>query len=132
NDTAGPMDVNVSGSFTSSSVRFGAGASGQGFRLIGPSGTLYLGGTGSTAPLIIDNNAYIGVTDMASLGSGSLTLANTIGYVYPGSIRYTGTTSSSTKAITLGANGGQIWVDSTGANLTLSGVISETGPGQRL
>src|SRR6266566_671100 len=61
NDTAGPMDVNVSGSFTSSSVRFGAGASGQGFRLIGPSGTLYLSGTGSTAPLIIDNNAYVGV-----------------------------------------------------------------------
>src|SRR5205807_2462380 len=42
-------------------------------------------------------------------------------------MEYSGATASSSKGLVLDSFGGGIWVSSGGTNLTLSGVISETG-----
>ena len=131
NDTAAPIDITLNTPL-SSSVRLANGSAGQGFRLTGAGGFMVLTNTGNTANLTVDNNAYLQVADMAFLGTGTITLANTTALAIPGTLYYTGTSASSAKALTLGSGGGQIWVGTTGSNLTLSGVISESVAGQRL
>src|SRR5205814_6883809 len=61
-----------------------------------------------------------------------LTLQNTAGDFRPGTLWYTGPTAPSTKQITLGVGGGQIYVSTPGTNLTLQGLIGESSPGQPL
>ena len=68
---------------------------------------------------------------MAALGTGTITLAGSV--LTAGSVdttatlRYSGATASSSKALTLDVAGGNIYVPTPGTILTLSGVISETG-----
>jgi autotransporter-associated beta strand protein len=132
NDTAAPLDIDLNSQTFNSSVRLANGSAGQGFRLNGP-GTMVLSNTGNTADLIVDERANLLVEDVAFLGTGNLTLANSTALNLPGTLQYTGPTATSTKAITLGANGGQIWIDNdTGTNLTLTDVIDESVPGAGL
>ncbi len=113
------------------------GTNGQGFRLTGAPGlvsVMELTTLGNTADLIADSTGYLRVADMAFLGSGSLTLQNTAHDLRPGTLWYTGPTAPSSKPITLGVGGGQIYVLTPGTNLTLSGTIGDppASPGQPL
>src|SRR5205823_7958517 len=97
------------------------GTNGQGFRVVGAPGhymVMVLTGHGNTADLIADSAGYLQVADMAHLGSGSLTLQNTANDFTPGTLAYAGLTASSSKLITLGVGGGQIYLPTPGTNLT--------------
>ncbi|MDB5327573.1 MAG: hypothetical protein JWM57_3142 [Phycisphaerales bacterium] len=131
NDTAAliPFTINPSATLTTS-VNLGQAIAGNGFRLDG-GGTLYIKNpTGSgSAPLRLETG-ILKVDDMGALGSGEITLAGTFlsGTVNTTAVlTYGGATASSSKPLSLDVNGGIINVGAAGANLTLSGVISETG-----
>ena len=68
---------------------------------------------------------------MAALGTGTISLAGTAfgsGSVETAAqLTYTGPSASSSKALTLDAGGGVIYLPNAGTVLTLNGVISETG-----
>ncbi len=133
NDTAAPLNVTINGNNTlTSSARLANGAAGQGFRIAGSGSAFIVTNTGNSASVIVDENAYLQVADLAFLGTGSLTLANTTALSIPGTLVYTGPSATSSKPLTLGVGGGQIWAGTTATNMTLTGIISETAPGQRL
>ena len=131
NDTSALIPITINNASTvTSSVNLGQGTLASGFRLTG-GGLLYLKNpTGSSsAPLRVEDG-YLRVDDLVPLTSSTITLAgtflsgsaNTTAVLY-----YTGATTSSSRSLSLDANGGIINVGAAGANLTLSGVISETG-----
>ncbi|HSV14980.1 MAG TPA: autotransporter-associated beta strand repeat-containing protein [Tepidisphaeraceae bacterium] len=76
-------------------------------------------------------NAHLHVNKMADLGTGTTTLAGPLrsaGNIDTAAeLEFGGATASSTKALVLDSFGGGIWVSAGGTNLTLSGVISESG-----
>jgi autotransporter-associated beta strand protein len=139
NDTAAPIDIYGSNflSTLTNGIILANGINNQGFRLTGPTNGNYVAAMllinpGNTANLIADSAGYLKVADMVHLGSGSLTLQNTAAYFRPGTLWYVGSTAISSKPITLGVGGGQIYVNNDGTNLTLSGTIGESSPGQPL
>jgi fibronectin-binding autotransporter adhesin len=132
NDTTSPIDIYGTNFFATltNGITLANGINGYGFRLTGLTNgnnlaVMALTNPNNTADLIADSTGYLKVADMAHLGSGSLTLQNTALYFRPGTLWYTGATASSSKPITLGVGGGQIYVYNAGTNLTLSGTIGE-------
>jgi fibronectin-binding autotransporter adhesin len=137
NDTAAPLTITFANyaNLTSNAV-LANGANGKGFRTIGVPGTTgYLGmsNAATTADFIVDSNSSIAISNMAWVGSGSLTLQNTAG-TSPGFLLYTGASATSSKPLTVGQIGGEVCVNATvgTANLTLTGVINESSPGSGL
>jgi autotransporter-associated beta strand protein len=97
-------------------------------------GALALSGLGNTANLTTVGTSAIYVSDMATngvgaLGTGMLTLQGS--GEAGGGLAYTGPTATSSKNVTLAALS-VIQVQTPGANLTLNGIISQSGAGQGL
>ncbi len=108
---------------------FGLIVTGGGTQSLTNGSNNYTGGTTVT-------NAYLSVSDVGALGSGSLQLN---GSQLAGSTTesqatwiYTGATATSARPTILSAVGGAIQVSTTGTTLTMGAVISENGTGQAL
>jgi autotransporter-associated beta strand protein len=125
-NSSSPAEIATNGFTITNGIRM-TGSSG--FRVTG-GGTLLPFNALNSAPLIADGGT-LEVVALSHLGTGTVTLQKS-GTGDPGTLKYTGITTTSTKPLVLGTGGGRVWVTDTGTNLTLSGTISEATPGQSL
>jgi len=130
----------ATGSTVTSSLRFSRYTNADpGYKLLG-GGTLFLSnptGAGNTSEFRVENGS-LRVNDIAHLGTGTITLAGALLSGSQGTsarLWYGGATTTTTKAFTLGNEGGTFYVGNAATTLTLAGVISgsgnihKTGPG---
>jgi autotransporter-associated beta strand protein len=87
-------------------------------------GVLTLSGTGNTANVNVTAGA-VQVPDMASLGTGTVTMTNFA------ALNYSGPTETSAKPLTVSASGSVV-ITSANTNLTLTGMISESVAGSAI
>jgi autotransporter-associated beta strand protein len=128
NDAHQLMDINIApGQQLHSDVRMSNGAANKGFRILG--GSFALANTINAADFLVDGGTLI-VNNLAALGSGAISLANSTNSPIPGTLYYSGGAGPLNKPISLGAGGGAIRVVFT--SLTATAVISESVPGQSL
>jgi autotransporter-associated beta strand protein len=106
----------------SSSITLSGAVSGPGGITKSGDGTLFLTGANSFSGLVQATDGFISFTDASGLGTGNLTLNG-------GGISFGGTNSVdlSTKAITIGVDGGII--DTNGNNVTFAAPIGNGGSG---
>jgi autotransporter-associated beta strand protein len=136
NDGTAALNVQLNpGTTLTEGISLANGTTGQPI-LFGGGGTVTLTSSNNSANLIVDSKATVQVQDLAYLGSGSLTLSDSVGLITSpathGRLVYTGPTATLTKNITLSTGGGAIAVTQNGSNLTISGIISESGTSREL
>lgn len=134
NDTASPLPITLGFISTLNvGIILSGGGTNPNFTINGTGSYIRLSNTGNTANISIINSCYLYSNDLSSnvgggafgtLGTGIITLAG-------GGLVYDGGTAISAKPLTLGAASG-IYVYTPGANLTMSGVISQSVAGTAL
>ncbi len=140
NDATVPLNFNLNAGYVlNEGIILANGTNSQPI-LFNGNGTVILTNPANTANLIADAGAKIQVSNLANLGSGTLTLQFLMnnGLDFGGSLVYTGPSATLTKNITLAGSlggytgDGTIGVTQNGTILTVSSVIGQTTAGQGL